>query len=83
MDQKEVFDKVVAILKPFAKNPAALASVTVESSIQKDLKVNSARLVDVVLEIEERFGIQIKDEDADKVRTVGDAVSLILREKAS
>jgi acyl carrier protein len=83
MDQKEVFDKVVAILKPFAKNPAALASVTVESSIQKDLKVNSARLVDVVLEIEERFGIQVKDEDADKVRTVGDAVSLILREKAS
>jgi acyl carrier protein len=83
MDQKEVFDQVVAILKPFAKNPAALASVTIESSIQKDLKVNSARLVDVVLEIEERFGIQVKDEDADKVRTVGDAVSLILREKAS
>jgi acyl carrier protein len=83
MDQKEVFDQVVAILKPFAKNQAALASVTVESSIQKDLKVNSARLVDVVLEIEERFGIQVKDEDADKVRTVGDAVNLILREKAS
>jgi acyl carrier protein len=83
MDQKEVFDKVVAILKPFAKNQAALASVTVESSIQKDLKVNSARLVDVVLEIEERFGIQVKDEDADKVRTVGDAVNLILRENAS
>ncbi len=83
MDQKEVFDQVIAILKPFAKNPAALATVTIESSIQKDLKVNSARLVDVVLEIEERFGIQVKDEDADKVRTVGDAVSLILREKAS
>jgi len=83
MDQKEIFDQVIAILKPFAKNQAALASVTAESSIQKDLKVNSARLVDVVLEIEERFGIQVKDEDADKVRTVGDAVSLVLREKAS
>jgi acyl carrier protein len=83
MDQKEVFDQVIAILKPFAKNQAALASVTNESSIQKDLKVNSARLVDVILELEERFGIQVKDEDADKVRTVGDAVSLILRQKAS
>jgi acyl carrier protein len=83
MDQKEVFDQVIAILKPFAKNQAALASVTSESSIQKDLKVNSARLVDVILELEERFGIQVKDEDADKVRTVGDAVSLILRQKAS
>lgn len=83
MDQKEVFEKVVGILKPFAKNKEALASVALEMSIQKDLKVNSARLVDVVLEIEELFGIQVKDEDAEKVRTVGDAVSLVLRQKAN
>jgi acyl carrier protein len=83
MDQKEVFEKVVAILKPFAKNREALANVGLEMSIQKDLKVNSARLVDVVLEIEELFGIQVKDEDAEKVRTVGDAVSLVLRQKAN
>jgi acyl carrier protein len=83
MDQKEVFEQVIAILKPFAKNPEALANVTLETSIQKDLRVNSARLVDVVLEIEERFGIQVKDEDADKVRTVGDAVGLVLRNKAN
>jgi len=83
MDQKEVFEKVVAILRPFAKNREALANVGLEMSIQKDLKVNSARLVDVVLEIEELFGIQVKDEDAEKVRTVGDAVSLVLRQQAS
>lgn len=78
MEQKEVFDKVVGILKPFVKNTDALASVAMETSILKDLKVNSARLVDVVLEIEDNFGIEVKDEDADKVKTVGDAVSLIL-----
>jgi acyl carrier protein len=83
MDQKEVFDQVVAILKPFVKNREALATVALQTSIQKDLKINSARLVDVVLDIEERFGIQVNDEEADKVRTVGDAVSLILREKAN
>jgi acyl carrier protein len=83
MDQKEVFEKVVAILKPFAKNRDALAKVTPEMSIQKDLKVNSARLVDVVLEIEELFGIQVKDEDAEKVRTVADAVALVMHQKAS
>jgi len=81
MDQNEVFEKVVAILKPFSKNQEALASARLETSIQKELKVNSARLVDVVLEIEESFGIQVKDEDAEKVRTVGDAVSLVLRQK--
>jgi len=78
MEQKEVFDKVVTILKPFVKNPDALSTVAMETSILKDLKVNSARLVDVVLEIEDVFGIEVKDEDADKVKTVGDAVTLIL-----
>jgi acyl carrier protein len=81
MDQQQVFDKVVSILKPFVKAPDALASVAMETSILKDLKVNSARLVDVVLEIEDQFGIEVKDEDADKVKTVGDAVKLILENK--
>jgi acyl carrier protein len=83
MEQKEVFDAIIAILKPFAKNREALATVALETAIQKDLKVNSARLVDIVLEIEDRFGIEVKDEDAEKVRTVGDAVTLVMREAAS
>jgi acyl carrier protein len=78
MDQKEVFDKVIAILKPFAKDQAALAQAGLETLIMKDLRINSARLVDVVLELEERFGIQVKDEEADNVRTVGDAVKLVV-----
>jgi acyl carrier protein len=81
MDQQQVFDKVVSILKPFVKAPEALTGVAMETSILKDLKVNSARLVDVVLEIEDQFGIEVKDEDADKVKTVGDAVNLILENK--
>ncbi len=81
MQQEEVLGKVVAILKPFVKNPDALASVSMETSILKDLKVNSARLVDVVLEIEDTFGIEVKDDDADKVKTVGDAVKIILAAK--
>ncbi|MBI2388044.1 MAG: acyl carrier protein [Deltaproteobacteria bacterium] len=81
MQQQEVLGKVVAILKPFVKNPDALASVSMETSILKDLKVNSARLVDVVLEIEDTFGIEVKDDDADKVKTVGDAVNIILAAK--
>lgn len=82
MDQQQALDKVVAILKPFVKSPEALAAVSMETSILKDLKVNSARLVDVVLEIEDTFGIEVKDEDADKVKTVGDAVKLIMAAKA-
>jgi len=81
MEQAQVLEKVIAILKPFVKSPEALATVSMDSLIVKDLKVNSARLVDVVLEIEDMFGIAVADADADKVKTVGDAVTLILAGK--
>lgn len=82
MSEQQVFEKVVSIIKPFAKAPEALAGAGMETSILKDLKVNSARLVDVVLEIEDAFEIEVKDEDADKVKTIDDAVKLILAAKA-
>ena len=77
MDRQEVFKKIVEILTPFAKNEEALSNVSMETSIQEDLEVNSARLVDIVLEIEDGFDIEISDDDADQVTTVGDAVNLI------
>lgn len=80
--QQEVMQKVVDILRPFVKSPEALAAVSMETSILKDLKVNSARLVDIVLEIEDSFGIAVSDDAADKVKTVGDAVSLIMKTAA-
>ena len=78
MEQPEIFERVVKILTPWAKNADALASVAMETSILDDLKVNSARLVDVVIAFEDDFDIEIADEDVDTVNTVGDAVSLIL-----
>ncbi|MGH0028340.1 MAG: phosphopantetheine-binding protein [Myxococcota bacterium] len=77
MDQKEVFEKVVKILTPYVKNEDALANVGESTHILDELKVNSARLVDVVLEFEDAFDIEIADEDVDSVETVGNAVTLI------
>jgi acyl carrier protein len=48
-----------------------------QTNILDDLKVNSARLVDVVIAFEDEFDIEIDDEDVDTVNTVGDAVRLI------
>jgi len=77
MDQSEIRAKVVEIIAPYAKDKDALGSVTDETNILQDLKVNSARLVDVILDFEDAFDIEVEDEDADSVNTVGDAVSLI------
>lgn len=77
MSQEEIFEKVVKILTPYVKNQDALDSVAMATHILDDLKVNSARLVDVVLEFEDAFDIEIADEDVDTVETVGNAVELI------
>ena len=77
MEQSEIFEKVVKILTPYVKNQEALSSVARATHILDDLKVNSARLVDVVLEFEDAFDIEIDDDDVDSVETVGNAVELI------
>ena len=77
MNQQEIFERVVKILTPFVKNQDALKTVSLNTHILDELKVNSARLVDVVLEFEDVFDIEIADDDADEVETVGSAVALI------
>ena len=77
MSETEITTKVVTILSPYAKNAEALKHVGPQSHILEDLKVNSARLVDVVLAFEDEFGIEIADEEVDEVNTVGDAVRVI------
>ncbi len=77
MTKDEIFEKVVDIVKPYAKDDQAMEAVSLETNILQDLKVNSARLVDVILAFEDEFDIEVEDEDADAVDTVGDAVDLI------
>lgn len=77
MDKKETFDKVVEIIGPFAKNKEALKSADESTSILNDLKVNSARLVDIILDFEDKFEIEIDDDAADEIQTLGDAVNKI------
>ena len=77
MDQTEIFDQVVKILTPYVKNQEALEGASMATHILDDLKVNSARLVDVVLEFEDAFNIEIDDDDVDTVETIGNAVELI------
>ena len=79
MGNSETLSQVIGIIRPYVKNAAALETAGDETRILQDLGVNSARLVDIILDFEDRFKISIDDASADKVRTIGDAVGLVSR----
>ena len=53
------------------------AKVTPEAKFREDLEADSLDLVELIMAFEDKFGAEISDEDAQKITTVGDAVSYI------
>lgn len=51
--------------------------VTMEAEFIGDLNADSLDLVEVIMALEQEFGTEIKDEDAESIQTVGDAVRFI------
>ncbi|MBX3070204.1 MAG: acyl carrier protein [Thermomicrobiales bacterium] len=51
--------------------------ITMEAEFIGDLNADSLDLVEVIMALEQEFGTEIKDEDAEQIRTVGDAVRFI------
>ncbi|MFW7380558.1 MAG: phosphopantetheine-binding protein [Oligoflexus sp.] len=77
METNEIYDNIVNIVTKHARNEEALKTLSMDTHILNDLKVNSARLVDIVLDFEDRFDMEISDDDADRISTIGDAVELV------
>ena len=51
--------------------------ITLESDLANDLGINSIELADLVMTCEEKFGVEIKDEDIYKFATIGDVVNYL------
>ncbi|MEO1548697.1 MAG: acyl carrier protein, partial [Bacteroidota bacterium] len=54
-----------------------VAQISMESNFTEDLNINSANLVDVVLDVEDEFDILLENEDMDGMKTVKDALRII------
>jgi acyl carrier protein len=53
------------------------SEVTLEAGIKEDLGADSLDVVDLIMELEEEFNIEVNEEDAEKITTVGDIVEYI------
>jgi acyl carrier protein len=71
----DVFDKVKSIIAE--RLSIDESKVTESSSFIEDLGADSLDTVELIMQLEDAFGIQIPDEDAEKISTVGDAVKYI------
>jgi len=56
--------------------------ITMETSFSKDLKADSLDIFQIISELEEVFGMEFANEDAEKIATVGDAVAYIKKARA-
>jgi acyl carrier protein len=77
MTRQEIILKLKAIVKPYIKNQEAFDNFTESTDFINDLKINSANLVDIILDIEENFDIAIDTAEMEKMLDVKAALDII------
>jgi len=75
----EVFNRVKEII--VEQLDAEESAITMEASFRDDLEADSLDVVELVMELEDEFDIEIADEEAENINTVGDAVNFIEENK--
>ena len=77
MTKEELIIKLKVIVKPYVQNEQAFKNLSEETDFIKDLKINSANLVDVVLDVEDEFDIEIDNDSMEKMLSVKAAIEII------
>lgn len=75
--KEELIVKLREIVKPYVQDEAAFNNLTEDTDFVKDLKINSANLVDIILDVEEAFDIEIDNDSMERMLTVGAAMEII------
>ena len=82
MTSEAIQGQLKKIVKPYVNNQENFENLTIESDFISDLEINSANLVDVVLDVEDEFDIRIENEDMEKMTNVKATVEVIQKKLA-
>ena len=76
-DKKQMISELKSIVKPYIQNEEAYNNLDEETDFMNDLKINSANLVDIILDIEDMYDIELDNESMDKMLNVKAAMEVI------
>jgi acyl carrier protein len=77
MTRQEILDELKKVITPYTTNKELLVGVSEDTDLIKDLKINSANLVDIIIDAEARYNIEIDYDSADKMINVGTCIDVI------
>jgi acyl carrier protein len=77
MDQTTLIAAIKDIVKPYTKNEEALNNISENTDFVNDLQINSANLVDIILDVEEKFNIVIDNDSMERMLNVKAAMEII------
>lgn len=78
MDKEKIIKELIEIITPYVPEKELIDNIDESKELINDLHINSAHIVDIVLDVEEKYDIMIDDDAIGKMNTVGESVSMIM-----
>jgi len=77
MKNEKLITKLKAIVAPYIQNEDAFKNLSEDTDFVNDLQINSANLVDIILDVEDEFDIRLENEDMEKMLDVKSTMAII------
>ncbi len=77
MTQEAIYDQLKSIITIYLPEDVSAENIGPDSHLINELNINSSHLVDVVLDVEDQFNIEIKDLELEAMDTVSSAIAII------
>jgi len=78
MDKQAILEELKKVLAPYTADKAALSAINEQTDLIKDLKINSANIIDIIIDAETKYDIEIDVDSAEKMSSVGSCVGVIM-----
>jgi acyl carrier protein len=77
MTKEEIISKLTTIVKPYVQNEEGFKNLNENTDFINDLEINSANLVDIILDVEDEFKIEIDNASMEKMLSVKATIAVI------